>query len=146
MRARVTWYVEVTTTSRFQPSCFASLVTVSASPRVLYGTAWKQMTLNRGWGVSPLQSLMAVSHLGSLNGLEIARMGAIPRSTSLSAGSRREFRPPERTTTASACSGGVSFAGGHTKRTALATSQSPTSITRAERRRRTDGRRYPLAP
>jgi hypothetical protein len=35
MRARVTWYIEVTTTTRVQPWARARRVTVRASPRVL---------------------------------------------------------------------------------------------------------------
>jgi hypothetical protein len=44
MRARVTWKVEVTTTTDRQPRSRASLETVLASPRVLNGTAVKHTT------------------------------------------------------------------------------------------------------
>src|SRR3954468_15616894 len=100
MPARKTWYRDVTTSTRFQPCAFASRAIARASPRVLYGLGSKHSTRNL---FDPLaQSARAFFHFGSYPAPEITSTGATYRWTRLIAGSSRELRPPERTTTASA--------------------------------------------
>jgi hypothetical protein len=97
-RARVTWYVEVTTTSDFQARLWASEPSARASPRVLSGSGRKQMTSKLE---VPLQRRFAPGHFGS-SPFAITRAGAVSACISSSALVRRSPCPPASTTTASA--------------------------------------------
>ena len=63
MRARVTWNVDVTTTTRRHAWTRASRAIIRASPWVLNGRGSKQRTGNRVGPSSPRQSRRAFFHL-----------------------------------------------------------------------------------